>query len=153
MPSILKTTLNSWLDKRLRDSRHEGKTGKCLNFFYSSISGATAEWIYRPRSRLFVNTGETARINWKFVSGAIVVVYEKKPNSLGQGNRIALKAAGSPPEVMKSYRDKILVEESGALKIANAQLSDEGFYSIRITYKTNTLTDEVEVKLQGRLRT
>ena len=110
------------------------------------------DWIHRPRNRLFINEGETARINWKFVTaGAIVVVYNKKASSLStKETRIATKKEGFPATIANGYQDKIFVGKSGALRIINAGISDEGFYGIRITYETGYLTDEVEIKIQSK---
>ena len=51
---------------------------------------------------------------------------------------------------MERYKGKVDIVASGALRILNAGVADEGFYSITITYKLATLTDEVEIKIQSK---
>lgn len=80
-----------------------------------------------------------------------MVVYNKKASSLStKETRIATKKERFPATIANGYQDKIFVGKSGALRIINAGISDEGFYGIRITYETGYLTDEVEIKIQSK---
>ena len=115
------------------------------------ISEGSVEWISRPRSRLFVNAGQTARIKWKFPAGAMAITYEKKTTISGDKTRIAYKEGAANPVILDGYKGKIRIEKSGALSVLKAGLKDEGYYGISIVYKSNTLVDEVEIMIQGNI--
>lgn len=109
------------------------------------------EWISRPRSTLFVNAGETAKIDWKFPSGSRLITYKKKSTILGSGITIAFKKDSATPDILSGTKSIIRVEDSGALSILKAGLKDEGFYEIDIVYDMGiTLKDEVQIKIQGK---
>ena len=113
---------------------------------------ATVEWISRPRSRLFVNAGETAEIKWRFPPGARLITYKKK-SILGYEVMIASKQGAAEPQMFNATESIIRIEKSGALSILKARLKDEGFYEIAIAYdKGITLKDEVEIKIQGKIQ-
>jgi hypothetical protein len=112
---------------------------------------AKVEWISRPRSRLFVNAGETAEIKWRFPPGAKLITYKKK-SIQGDEVMIASKQGVGEPEMFNATESVIRVEKFGALSILKAGLKDEGFYEIAIAYnKGITLKDEVEIKIQGNI--
>lgn len=112
---------------------------------------ASVDWISRPRSRLFVNAGETAEINWKFSPGAKLITYKKKTVE-GDEIMIASKQGAAEPEMFNATESIIRIGKSGALIILNAGLKDEGVYEIVVAYnKGITLKDGVEIKIQGNL--
>ena len=109
------------------------------------------EWISRPRSRLFVNVGETAEIKWKFPSGARLIIYKKK-TIVGDEIMIASKQGLAEPQMFNATESIIRVEKSGALSVLKAGLKDEGFYEIAVAYNNGIiLKDEVEIKIQGNI--
>jgi hypothetical protein len=122
-----------------------------LSIVFVFLIEAAIEWISRPRSRLFVNAGETAEIKWKFPSGAILVTYKKKAIS-GDEVMIASKQGSAEPQMFNATESIIRVEKSGALSVLKAGLKDEGFYEIAVAYKSGIiLEDEVEIKIQGNV--
>lgn len=108
------------------------------------------DWISRPRSRLFVNAGETAEIKWKFSPGAKLITYKKKSLE-GDEIMIASKQGDAEPEMFNATESVIRIEKSGTLSILNAGLKDEGVYEIIVAYnKGIILEDGVEIKIQGK---
>ena len=66
---------------------------------------------------------------------------------------IASKQGDAEPEMFNATKSVIRVEKSGALSILKTGLKDEGIYEISITYnKGITLSDEVEIKIQGDVK-
>ncbi|XP_028412705.1 hemicentin-1-like isoform X2 [Dendronephthya gigantea] len=119
-----------------------------MDLFFITTEAAV-EWISRPRSTLFVNAGETAKIDWRFPSGARLITYKKKSTIFEDGITIAFKKGSVKPEILSATKSIIRIEDSGALSILKAGLKDEGYYAIDIVYNMGiTLKDEVRIKIQ-----